>query len=928
MKKILAVTFLCVLGEVASFGKSSLPKIIGYKDRYRHCWKKHVSSVSESKDFLAECLASDIRVQFLWNSVYRTIFLHEKTVIQYKVNLGLSFFKFISEYSKLQTGMIKTPFSGFSYEELQRFCVGTNEQMRNSSCKIEGRIGYCYLNSFVRYCLPWGNGTIFDKWKPIDRKTMLATGTFMITRTQPIEVFVELRLRHITYDPITYVEHSRFLWKISNSCGNEFCDKEFRENCYTCPGDCGPCKDELNMKFVISYVCIVGALIFFLLIGKYLNHSHKNMWNSDWLLDESDRVVILTELVAIPEHLKLMKLTEQIRRVIGLGRHLRTVPGMTYVYELKQDVPLFELTQGEEYHCPVGEHGSQLVSVHSVYVRKDFALNREIYRDVHSIRLVNHENVNKFVGISITNNNLYVYWDFHPKGSLEEVLFDKTHFLNWNFKILFASDVANGMLELHNRNIIHGRLTLRKCLIDNNWRVRISDFALNSLNKNTNHGNYVMDSLDPIKIISSAPEIWSPFFKMSFAQDVYAFGFILYSILTRQPLWERNNVLPNRGYKPALPTFQEIIQNEGVEDESEKTGKLDPSQFINIIALCWLENVDERPSYQTIVKRLTTIAPSVSLIDSIAQKLESYHTKMLMRRSMTYKSLPIYLPTSKFDQVHDEKAYLFRHVVVAALELEGLHKFNKYGVSLLIDLYYKLFSEIVKEKFVVYTNIRELYSRRNLFVLSSKLVNSNPLIDGTVDSLSKVREASLDNEGTSDRTINRSEESVSSISLKPDSRSLTAFIPSEPVDEMLNFIQNVKKSFRIRIRDAVLEVSGNNIPIKKILSIKASLHCGFLEGGIVYEPYPRFISYGTVMKTLHQLHLKTPKAGLCFSNSILSYLQTITEWSRIRVKEISKSPLELQDTTIGQSLLPHNIAVHYNLPTAPLSTMLKIYSFD
>ena len=46
--------------------------------------------------------------------------------------------------------------------------------------------------------------------------------------------------------------------------------------------------------------------------------------------------------------------------------------------------------------------------------------------------------------------------------------------LNWGFRLSFATDIARGMVYLHNKRLYHGRLTSSNCVIDGRWVVKIS----------------------------------------------------------------------------------------------------------------------------------------------------------------------------------------------------------------------------------------------------------------------------------------------------------------------------------------------------------------------------------------------------------------------------------------------------------------------
>src|SRR4051794_4321390 len=89
-----------------------------------------------------------------------------------------------------------------------------------------------------------------------------------------------------------------------------------------------------------------------------------------------------------------------------------------------------------------------------------------------------HENLNKFYGISFNQQNeLIVLWLLCPRGSLEDALFNEELKISRNFQVSFAKDVVKGLTFIHNSNLkYHGALYLQNCLVDGNWTVKLTNF--------------------------------------------------------------------------------------------------------------------------------------------------------------------------------------------------------------------------------------------------------------------------------------------------------------------------------------------------------------------------------------------------------------------------------------------------------------------
>ena len=78
--------------------------------------------------------------------------------------------------------------------------------------------------------------------------------------------------------------------------------------------------------------------------------------------------------------------------------------------------------------------------------------------------------------------------EFCENSSLEKIIFDvEKHPLAWQNVILFAKDVAEGMLYLHNLKprLIHRDLKPDNVLVDSNYIAKVTDFGLSQYkNKN------------------------------------------------------------------------------------------------------------------------------------------------------------------------------------------------------------------------------------------------------------------------------------------------------------------------------------------------------------------------------------------------------------------------------------------------------------
>ncbi|VDI06466.1 atrial natriuretic peptide receptor B [Mytilus galloprovincialis] len=278
-------------------------------------------------------------------------------------------------------------------------------------------------------------------------------------------------------------------------------------------------------------------------------------------------------------------------------------------------------------YTPIGNYKGTVVAVKSIQ-RRSIRLTREVLRDLKTLRELQHDNLNPFVGASLEPNNSYILTRYCAKGSLQDILENDDIKLDWMFKMSFAIDLAKGMEFLHKSHLrSHGNLKSSNCVIDSRWVLKITDYgAITSQPEEPSAelGEHEFYN----RMLWTAPELLRQHkqdTKGTQKGDVYSFGIIIQEILLRCTPYYFNNVssskeIINRVRKGEDPPYRPLIpDNSNIPDKA-----------YNLMTSCWNENPDFRPDFSNIRKKLIDLngGKKTNIMDNMIHMLEAYSNNL------------------------------------------------------------------------------------------------------------------------------------------------------------------------------------------------------------------------------------------------------------------------------------------------------------
>lgn len=219
---------------------------------------------------------------------------------------------------------------------------------------------------------------------------------------------------------------------------------------------------------------------------------------------------------------------------------------------------------------------------------------------------IRHPNVVLFLGVCITNTDLYLVSEYLPKGNLENLLHDSKIDISLFRRLRMAKDAALGMNWLHRSTpqFIHRDLKTSNLLVDENDVVKVCDFGLSQIR---NQGEILKDRENAKGTpLWMAPEVMK-FQEFDEKCDVYSFGIVLWEIVTRKPPFEHHRHFETFKHAICVQHERPIIPHD-----------LEPS-LSALIAECWDPVPSRRPSFEEITNRFDKILIDVAIPDDFGR---------------------------------------------------------------------------------------------------------------------------------------------------------------------------------------------------------------------------------------------------------------------------------------------------------------------
>uniref|UniRef100_A0A0N4ZDC3 Guanylate cyclase n=1 Tax=Parastrongyloides trichosuri TaxID=131310 RepID=A0A0N4ZDC3_PARTI len=380
--------------------------------------------------------------------------------------------------------------------------------------------------------------------------------------------------------------------------------------------DCGyrneNCDYTLYIIIVVLSILIIGLIVGGLVISRILEN--RVLANTSWRIWRDDTRVV-TE--------------DEIKSMLSIGSSKTRMSNMSKFVK---------------HHAIIGTNTH--ASYHAYPQKRLISFIREDIKLLNQMKLLVHDNINPFLGMSFNEKDeMLIYWKFCSRGTVQDIIYNDEVNIDANFHAAFVRDITAGLEYLHLSSVqYHGSLTSWCCLIDRNWMVKITDYAVaNPIERWTKQGMIEAESvkdgdnkaasMQKSYILYCSPEtlkatesnkrrnMEQDWVKQTSARkqssDIYSFGIVMYEILYRGlPFPDDLNIDElSEGNKTGNATIKPSIQDRS---------KIHPD-LCALLLDCWNTNPDVRPSIKRV--KLNTehyLKVKGSLVDQMMRVMEQY----------------------------------------------------------------------------------------------------------------------------------------------------------------------------------------------------------------------------------------------------------------------------------------------------------------
>ncbi|GJN04086.1 hypothetical protein PR202_ga21603 [Eleusine coracana subsp. coracana] len=296
------------------------------------------------------------------------------------------------------------------------------------------------------------------------------------------------------------------------------------------------------------------------------------------------------------------------------------VPGITVDKSVEFSYEeLFNATEGFSMSNKIGQGGfgavyyAELRGEKAAIKKMDMQATNEFLAEL-KVRLIGF----------CTESSLFLVYEYIDNGNLSQHLRGTGHEpLSWAARVQIALDSARGLEYIHEHTVpvyIHRDIKSANILIDKNYRGKVADFGLAKL---TEVGNTSLPTRGIVGTFGYMPPEYARYGDVSPKVDVYAFGVVLYELISAKEAIVRSTESASDS-KGLVYLFEEALSKPDPKEGLQKL--IDPRlgedypmdsilKMTHLARACTQEDPKLRPTMRSVVVALMTLSSTSEFWD-------------------------------------------------------------------------------------------------------------------------------------------------------------------------------------------------------------------------------------------------------------------------------------------------------------------------
>lgn len=170
---------------------------------------------------------------------------------------------------------------------------------------------------------------------------------------------------------------------------------------------------------------------------------------------------------------------------VSFLQFLGSNPNLISSFSQSQISDLGSIAGDRQMYIPIGFYKGNRVAIKKIDMT-GINLNRALMLELKTMKTLQNDHLVRFYGAAIDGEANCILTEYCPKGSLEDILENEEIKLDWMFKLSLMHDIVKGMCYLHNSDLkSHGSLKSSNCVVDSRFVLKITDFGLYQLRRNS-----------------------------------------------------------------------------------------------------------------------------------------------------------------------------------------------------------------------------------------------------------------------------------------------------------------------------------------------------------------------------------------------------------------------------------------------------------